>query len=331
MKEPVAILGCTGIVGRKLISLLEGHPFLELSELRASDRSAGIEISGLEVKPLGTPIESGVVFSALPADIAATVEPKLAKEGKIVITKASAMRMEPDVPILIPEVNPESLDILPTQRKGRKWKGAIITDPNCTACILSLALKPLSDSFGLESVMVTTMQAVSGAGIRGVGALEITDNILPYIAGEEEKVERETAKILGNGLKVCAACHRVDVLDGHTETVHATLKRSADIEEAKKAMRAFSGLPQKLALPLAPKQPVIVRDEQDRPQPRLDRDAGNGMSVTVGRLRKGLTENSLVFDVVGHNLVRGAAGASVLDAELLMRTGKLEELREKRG
>ena len=174
-----------------------------------------------------------------------------------------------------------------------------------------------------------------------MGALEVTDNVLPYISGEEEKIERETAKIFGSvspgggrlepdGLNVRAACHRVAVIDGHTESVHVTLKRAADAGEAKRAMRSFSGLPQKLGLHLAPERPVIVRDEPDRPQPRLDRDAGNGMSVTVGRLRRGLTDNSLLFDVVGHNLVRGAAGASVLDAELLVRTGKLDELRESR-
>lgn len=342
MRESVAVLGCTGLVGRKLIALLDQHPVLELSELRASERSAGMEISGIPVKPLATPVESGIVFSALPAEIAAGVETELARQGKIVITKASAMRMEPDVPILVPEVNPEHLGILSAQRAGRKWRGAIITDPNCTTGILALALKPLSDRFGLESVMVTTMQAVSGAGIRGVGALEVTDNILPFISGEEAKVELETAKIFGgisasasggeclkpNCVKVRAACHRVGVTDGHTESVHVTLKKAADVEEAKKAMREFSGLPQRLSLHSAPERPVIVRDEQDRPQPRLDRDAGNGMSVTVGRMRMGLTEKSLAFDVVGHNLVRGAAGASVLDAELLIRTGKLYELRE---
>jgi aspartate-semialdehyde dehydrogenase len=342
MKEPVAILGCTGLVGRKLASLLENHPFLELSELRASERSAGTEICGIRARPLSAPVESRLVFSALPADVAASAEPALAAQGKLVITKASALRMEPDVPVLVPEVNPGHLALLAAQKARRRQKGAIVADPNCTTGILSLALKPLQDRFGIDSVIVSTMQAVSGAGVRGVGALEVTDNVLPFIPGEEEKIEREAVKVLGSvreragpGAEVSparfgirAACHRVAVIDGHSETVHVSLSRGAGVEEAKEAMRAFRGLPQELSLPTAPERPLIVREEPDRPQPRLDRNAGGGMSVTVGRVRRGLGENSLLMDMVGHNLVRGAAGASVLDAELLVKTGKLRELLE---
>lgn len=337
MRVPIAVLGCTGLVGQKIVELLKDHPLLELTELRASESSAGLEMEGIRVESIDVPIKSPLVLSALPAEVARSIEPRLAQKGKIILTKSSAMRMEPDVPILIPEVNPEHLGILEVQRRRRKQRGAIITDPNCTTTFLAMVLKPLDDRFGVKNVLVTTMQALSGAGKRGVAALQIADNVLPHIAGEEGKVETETLKILGRlegkrispaEMLVRAACHRVNVTDGHLETVHVCCAESVDLGEAKRALRSFTGLPQRLRLPLAPERPLIVREEEDRPQPRLDREAGRGMSVTIGRLRRGMDDKSLLMDILGHNLVRGAAGASVLDAELLIKTGRLRELLE---
>jgi len=336
MKTQVAILGCTGLVGQELIRLLTDHPYFEIAELQASERSAGIVMNGISVGAVGTPIRSSLVFSALPTEIAREIEPKLAKEGKLVITKSSTFRMESDVPILIPEVNPEHLSILAAQRAKRGWKGAIITDPNCTTTVLALALKPLQDAFGIESVMVTTMQALSGAGVRGVGAMEILDNVIPHIDGEEEKVEGEATKILGSvvseevivpaNICVRASCHRVNVSHGHMESVHVRLKKEASMEEVKRVLSSFSGEPQRLSLPHAPLHPVIVREEANRPQPKIDRDAGGGMSVSIGKLKQGIDSHSWMFDVLGHNLIRGAAGASVLDAEFLYKTGMLASL-----
>lgn len=270
-----------------------------------------------------------ILFSALPSNIAAKVEPKFA-EKYIVASNASAMRMEPDVPLLIPEVNPESLDLIEIQQEKRGWEGFIVTNPNCSTIALTLTLKPIYDLFDIKRVYVATMQAVSGAGYAGVPSMAILDNIIPFISGEEEKIETETLKILGTlkddsiepaKFKITASCHRVPVLDGHTEAVFIELEENFDIEDIKDAMAKFKGLPQKLNLPSAPKKPIIVLDDEDRPQPRIDRDNENGMAVTVGRLRKDNTiENSLKYVLVGHNTIRGAAGASVLNAELIKET-----------
>ncbi len=348
-KIPVAVLGATGLVGQKFIELLQNHPMFEIAELVASEKSVGKrfaeacnqiviphimpEIENIIVKPTNpNEVNSKLVFSALPADIALNVENDFARAGKIVISKASAFRMVKDVPLLIPEVNSEHLELLKIQKNQRDLEGCIITDPNCTTAGLALVLKPILDNFGIKQVNVTTMQALSGAGFPGVPSLSISDNIIPFIDGEEEKVERETLKILGklNGnkidnahFKIFATCTRVPVIDGHTEVVNIITERDASIEDLKKALTEFKGLPQELRLPSAPEKPIIVREELDRPQPKLDRDSGRGMSVTVGRIKK-LGECNFSLVLLVHNLVRGAAGAGVLDAELLAKTNLVE-------
>lgn len=349
-KIPVAILGATGLVGQKFIELLQNHPLFEISELVASEKSAGkrfaeacsqialphisSEISNMVIKPANSKeINSKLVFSALPAEIARNIEEDFARAGKIVVSKAKAFRMDEDIPLLIPEVNPEHLELIKIQKERRQLKGCIITDPNCTTIGLALVLKPILDNFGIKHVNVTTMQALSGAGFTDVSSLSIVDNVIPFINGEEEKVEKETLKILGklNGSKIekanfriTATCMRVPVIDGHTEAVNIITERDATVEDLKKVLNNFAGLPQELRLPSAPEKPIIVREEIDRPQPKLDRDAGKGMSITVGRIRK-LGECNFSFVLLVHNLIRGAAGAGILDAELLVKT-KLSEV-----
>ncbi len=344
----VAVLGATGMVGQRFIQLLANHEFFELSDLAASPRSAGKpyykatkwylgseipeNIKDMIVKEIDPKkIDAEIVFSALPSDVAKEVEPKFAEAGFIVASNASAYRMEGDIPLLIPEVNPEHLDLIEVQKKNRNWDGCIITNPNCTTIMAVLSLKPIYDNFGLEKVIITSMQALSGAGYSGVPSMAIVDNVIPFIKKEEEKVEAEGLKILGKfdgekivpaEFKVSASCNRVAVIDGHTEAIFVKTSKEATPEEIKKVMRDFEALPQKLKLPTAPEKPIIVREEEDRPQPRLDRDAGGGMSISVGRIRK-----DSIFDVkyitLGHNTIRGAAGASVLNAELLVKTKKL--------
>ncbi|MEM3568417.1 MAG: aspartate-semialdehyde dehydrogenase [Candidatus Jordarchaeales archaeon] len=347
-KVDVAILGCTGTVGQRLVSMLYNHPWFDIAVLAASERSAGKkygevagekwhlpteipeEVASMEVVDVTVrDAEATLVFSALPADVARKVEPEFAEAGCVVSSNASAFRMEEDVPLIIPEVNPDHLKLVDVQRERRGWQGCIVTDPNCTTIGLVIALKPIYDHYGLERVYVATMQAVSGAGLPGVPSLMIIDNIIPYISGEEEKVIRESRKILGKldggrvvpaDFKVEASCNRVPVLDGHTESVFLVTESEIDVEEVKEVFRKFRGEPQKLKLPSAPEQPIIVRDEIDRPQPRLDRMAGSvpGMSVNVGRIRRGSEPNSLAFTVLSHNTIRGAAGAAILNAELMM-------------
>ncbi|MFH2105840.1 MAG: aspartate-semialdehyde dehydrogenase [Candidatus Micrarchaeota archaeon] len=342
-KIDVAVLGATGAVGQKFLQLLENHPMFNVAEICASENSAGKTIGeatkwvvsseipqylkNMKIKNVDSEIKSQICFSALPPEVAETVEVKLAKQGKIVISKAKTNRYEADVPILIPEVNPESLDqLIPKQKANRKLKGCIITDPNCTTTGLALTLKPLV-ALGLKEVQMVSMQAISGAGYPGVPSLLITENVIPFIGGEEEKVVKETKKILGlPNLEVFATCNRVQVIDGHTESVHVRFDRTVSVDEVKNAMRNFKGIPQKLKLPSAPDPVIIVRDEDDRPQPRLDRDNGKGMAVTVGRIRQGIDEKSIAYTLVSHNTVRGAAGASILDAEYLVKTNKLAEL-----
>jgi aspartate-semialdehyde dehydrogenase len=282
-----------------------------------------------EVEP--KKINADIVFSALPSAVAKEVEPRFAQAGFIVASNASAYRMAEDVPLLIPEVNPEHLDLIEVQRERRGWDGAIITNPNCTTIMAVLSMKPIYDSFGIEEAIVTSMQGLSGAGYAGVPSMAIVDNVIPYIKGEEEKVESEGLKILGsfNGsaieparLKISASCNRVPVLDGHTEAIYIKTSRDWSLPEVAKAMREFRALPQELGLPTAPENPIVLREEADRPQPRLDRYNQGGMAVTVGRLRE-----CPIFDfkyvVMGHNTIRGAAGASILNAELLYKTGKI--------
>jgi aspartate-semialdehyde dehydrogenase len=261
------------------------------------------------------------------------VEEKFARAGYPVVSNSAAWRMDSDVPLLIPEINPGHLGLIETQRRNRGFgRGYLVTNPNCSTIILALALAPLEAEFGIESVTATTMQALSGAGYPGVASMDIADNVLPYIAQEEEKMEREVRKILGKlsgsaiagaPLRISAQCHRVDVTDGHTVAARVKLARPTNVDEVRRVMENFSGLPQQLKLRTAPARPVIVRSEQDRPQPRLDRDAGGGMSVTVGRL---FPDNVMDFRfvVLGHNTIRGAAGAAILNAELLLAQGLLE-------
>ena len=340
-KVKVGVLGATGNVGQRFIQALDNHPWFEISALAASERSAGKAYSEVADWKLGVEIpesvadievvnidpkkiDADIVFSALPSDLAKTIEPAFAQEGFVVASNAAAARMEKDIPLTIPEVNPDHLGLIDIQKKNRKWDGCIITNPNCSTIMMAVTLKPLLQ-FGLQSVNIATMQAISGAGYNGIYAMSIYDNVVPYIGGEEEKIQTETLKIFGDfdgsvvknaGFTVSASCHRVPVIDGHTEAIWATMKSNPKPEEVREAFLKFD--PGLSYLPTEPKHPIIVRDEPDRPQPRLDRDMGKGMSVSVGRIREGIR-----YVALGHNTIRGAAGASVLNAELLKEKGYL--------
>jgi aspartate-semialdehyde dehydrogenase len=345
----VGVLGATGIVGQRLVSLLAGHPWFEISELAASDRSSGNaygdvvhwllpspvpeHIKRLTIKDCQPGLDCRIIFSALPADVAREVEMDFAKAGYVVSSNASAYRMEPDVPLVIPEVNPDHLEIIHHQRRRRGFeKGFIVTNPNCSTIQLVLVLKPLADRFGLKQVMVTTMQAISGAGYPGVASLDIVDNVIPFIGGEEEKMQTETQKLLGRlqgdqivsaPTVVSAHCNRVPTVDGHLECVSVALEKKPTVEEIKSNLASFTALPQHLNLPTAPEHPIIVRDEQDRPQPRLDREVEKGMASAVGRIRLcSILDYKMV--ILGHNAIRGAAGAALLNAELLLARRSLD-------
>src|SRR3990172_7825827 len=313
-KRKVAILGATGAVGQRYIQLLQGHPWFQIEVLAASERSAGKkygqacnwvmesnlpkEIADMSVVDANvSAVEKAgnvdLVFSALPGDLAGPVESEFAALYPV-LSKASAHRMSNDVPLLIPEVNPEHLALIPIQKRNRGWKGFISTDPNCSTIQLAISLKPLMQ-FGLKQVVVSTMQALSGAGYPGVPSLDILDNVVPYIAKEEEKMEVEPLKILGTfdgsvvqnaNFQLSSNCNRVHVKNGHLESVFVKLNSDPSVEEVEEAFAKFSGEPQKLKLPLAPEHPIVVRKEPNRPQPRFDRDEGKGMSVVVGRVRK---------------------------------------------
>ena len=279
-----------------------------------------------ETSPEAMSNDVDIVFSSLPTDFAAKVEKEFAKDY-VVASNASAHRMKKNIPLVIPEVNPEYLGMIEAQQKENNWDGFIVTNPNCSTIALTLSLKPIVDNFNIEAIRVSTMQAVSGAGYNGVPSMAIVDNLVPYIGNEEEKMESETLHLLGDydgsevkpaQFKLSASCHRVPVIDGHTEAVFIDFDDDFDIGDVKSKMASFKGLPQELNLFSAPENPVIVKEEEDRPQPRMDRNAGNGMSVTVGRVRKDqVFDNSLKYVLVGHNTIRGAAGASVLNAELI--------------
>ncbi|MBS7656627.1 MAG: aspartate-semialdehyde dehydrogenase [Candidatus Bathyarchaeia archaeon] len=344
MKRKVAILGATGAVGQRFIELLQGHPWFDIEVLAASERSAGKKFSeackwrlesempkeigdmpvvNTTLKEVKEASNVDFVFSALPGNIAGPIETEFAAEFPVV-SKASAHRMEADVPLIIPEVNPEHLGLIPIQKKNRGWNGFISTDPNCSTIQLAITLKALS-RFGVKRLIVSTMQALSGAGYPGVASLDIIDNVVPFISGEEEKMESETRKILGTfdgkqvqpaNMTISASCHRVNVKDGHLEAVYVELEQKPSVDEFKAALRNFVGEPQKLKLPSAPEKPIIVREEVDRPQPRFDRDAGKGMSIVVGRVR---SDSIMTFKYLclGHNTIRGAAGAGILSAELM--------------
>ncbi len=344
MRYRVGILGATGMVGQKFVQLLANHEWFKITTLMASERRVGKrygdevnwivssdipkEVRDLEMVPMDPKYcDAEIVFSALPSDVAREVEPKFAKEGFVVASNASAYRMEEDVPLVIPEVNPDHLQLVEVQKRGRGWDGFIVTNPNCTTIMLTITLKPLMD-LGLKAVRVATMQALSGAGYPGVPSLSIIDNIVPFIKGEEEKVESEPLKILGkleNGrvkfadIDISASCHRVPVIDGHLEAVWVKFNGKVNVEDI---VEAFNSL-KPLDLPTSPEKVIVVRSEVDRPQPRLDRDTGRGMSVVVGRLKK-VREDEVRYLVLGHNTVRGAAGASILNAELMVKEGYIK-------
>jgi aspartate-semialdehyde dehydrogenase len=344
----VAILGATGAVGQRFIQLLQGHPWFQIEVLAASERSAGKKYKNAcnwrlesnlpreiaEMTVVHTDVESvekagnvDFVFSALPGDLAGPVEAEFAALYPV-FSKASAHRMDNDVPLIIPEVNPDHAALIPIQRRLRGWKGFISTDPNCSTIQLAMTLKPLMQ-FGLSQVMVSTMQALSGAGYPGVPSLDIIDNVVPFIPKEEEKMECESLKILGalDGNRICPAdfllsssCHRVNVSDGHLEAVFVKLDSKPTVQEVEKAFSQFKGEPQKLKLPSAPANPIVVREEPNRPQPRYDRNEGKGMSVVVGRIRKDPIM-TMKYLCLGHNTIRGAAGAGILSAELMVAKG----------
>jgi aspartate-semialdehyde dehydrogenase len=344
-KLPVAVLGATGMVGQQFIARLANHPWFEVASFAASERSEGKRYVEAAAWRLAVPMPDAVrnapvdacipgrgpriVFSALDAKAADVLEAQYASAGHIVLSNARTFRMDPHVPLLIPEVNADHLSLLDEQRRTKGWTGAIVTNPNCAAVVLAMALAPLRQ-FGIRRAVVTTMQAVSGAGYPGVASLDILGNLIPYIGGgEEEKIELETCKILGTDggrspldATISAQVNRVPVIDGHTMTVSVELAERPVVDDVTRAMQTFSGKPQELKLPSAPDPPLVVMADINRPQPRLDAGLGGGMTVSVGRVRTCpvLTHK---FVALGHNTIRGAAGASVLNAELMHAQGLL--------
>ena len=346
-KLAVGILGATGIVGQRFIQMLEQHPWFEVAWLAASDRSEGRSygeaarwrlktaiperIANMTVSPAKPDEAPKIIFAALDAAIARELEPQFAAAGCAVVSNSSALRMQADVPLVIPEVNGDHIRLIECQSWRRQNGGYVVTNPNCSAIGLVMALAPLHRHFELDAVMAVTMQAVSGAGYPGVASLDILGNVIPYIAKEEEKMEEETQKLLGTvsgsrvepaPFAVSAQCNRVAVEDGHTESVSVQLKKKADASVIIAAWNEFRAEPQQLHLPSAPERPVIYINASDRPQPRFDSDLGLGMTTSVGRLRPcGVLDWK--FTVLSHNTIRGAAGAALLNAELLKAKGYL--------
>ena len=344
---PVAILGATGAVGQTFIRLLADHPWFEIVELAASERSAGKRyddaarwlegtmppaVAGMTVLPVDpSRVTAPIIFSALDSTVAGDVEQRFAMAGRFVLSNAKNFRMDADVPLVIPEVNAGHLGLIERQRSGRGWKGAIVTNANCAATVAAVALAPLHERFGIETLFITTMQAVSGAGYPGVASLDILGNVIPYIADEEPKLEREMLKLLGRyengevhnaGMRVSSQTNRVAVEHGHTVCLTASFSERPTVRQALDALRTWKGDEATWSLPSRPEHPLLVTDAADRPQPRRDVNAGNGMTVTVGRVRED-TVLHLRMVALGHNTVRGAAGGSVLNAELLAATGRL--------
>jgi aspartate-semialdehyde dehydrogenase len=346
-KIPVTVLAATGTVGQRFVQLLDGHPWFEVVALTGSERTAGKRYSEachwllgsaipewartLVLLPPDEVVDTSLVFSALPAEAALEVEPVLAGQGKWVCSNSSAYRSAPDVPLLLPEVNPQHLDLLDVQQRQRGWTGGIITNPNCACTGITIALKALGDAFGLRQAFVVTLQSISGAGYPGVASLDIVDNVIPYIGGEEEKVEWEPRKMLGefdsgqvrlSEVRISAQVNRVGVSEGHMGCLSVQFERAPIVEDALAVLRDFRLPDASAGLPSSPQPPIFVRNEPDRPQPRLDRAVGNGMTTVVGRVRLD-TLFDLKLVVLSHNTIRGAAGASIYNAELLVRSGRL--------
>lgn len=340
-KIKVGILGATGAVGQRIIQLLENHPWFEVVSLCASEKSAGKlykdattwrisskipdYAANLKIELCKPKLDAEIIFSGLDSSVAGDIEDQFADNGYIVISNSKNHRMDSDVPLVIPEVNPDHLSLIEIQKKRRSSRGFIVTNPNCTTAGLAITLKPLHDTFRVKSVLVTSLQAVSGAGYPGVPSLDAIDNVIPFIKGEEDKVETEPLKLLGKvsggiivpaDIKISASCNRVPVRDGHTECVELSFIKKPNVDETIQTLEKFKGAPQKLSLPSAPKKPIIYIAEEDRPQPILDRDTGHGMSIVVGRVRKSnVMDLKLILHV--HNTIRGAAGAAILNGELL--------------
>jgi aspartate-semialdehyde dehydrogenase len=346
-KIEVGILGATGMVGQHFIKFLDGHPQFELTWLGASERSAGKRyseaakwhlggaapdaIAGLKVEEAKPGNAPQLLFSAMDASVATEIEQAFAKAGHVVVSNSKNHRMDHDVPLLVPEINPDHLKLIPGQQRQRGWKGQIVTNPNCSTVVLTMGLGPLRQ-FGITRVVATTMQAISGAGYPGVPSMDIVANVVPFIGGEEEKMQQETQKILGHyagdrieplAAKVSAHCNRVPVVDGHTVTISVEFSSNPTEADLRNAFETFSSIPQERNLPSAPKRPVQYMTESDRPQPRKDAERERGMAAFIGRLRP-----CPVFDwkfvALGHNTIRGAAGAAVLNAELMHSEGLLD-------
>ncbi|HTV59066.1 MAG TPA: aspartate-semialdehyde dehydrogenase [Verrucomicrobiae bacterium] len=342
----VGILGATGTVGQQFVALLADHPWFRVTWLAASERSAGksygdlpwrlseplpAHVAKLTVEPLKAGLGPQLVFSALDSSVAGEAEAEFAAAGHWVVSNARNHRMDPLVPLLIPEINPDHLRLVPLQKQKKNWKGAIVTDPNCSTIVLSIALAALRQ-FDLQRVLVTTLQALSGAGYPGVASLDATANVIPFIDGEEPKLESEAKKILGrfssgsiehHPVTISATTTRVPVVHGHTESVSVEFGQNPSRDDILAAFRDFSGPPQKLGLPSAPPRPVVYLDQPNRPQPRLDVDRDGGMSIQVGRLRP-CPVLGHKFVLLGHNVIRGAAGAAILNAELMAADGMLD-------
>jgi aspartate-semialdehyde dehydrogenase len=343
----VGILGATGMVGQHFIRFLQGHPWFSLTWLGASDRSAGkkykdattwhlaggtpdpvADLAVEECKPGNAP---RLVFSAMDASVATEIERAFAQAGHVVVSNSRNHRMESDVPLLVPEINPDHLKLVPRQQRARGWKGQIVTNPNCSTIVLTMGLGPLKQ-FGITRIVATTLQAISGAGYPGVPSMDITGNVIPFIGGEEEKMEQETQKILGDfagdrveplAAKVSAHCNRVPVVDGHTVTVSVEFSGKPREADVRHAFETFASVPQERHLPSAPPRPVIYMTEANRPQPRKDAERERGMAAFVGRLRA-CPVLDYKFVAMGHNTIRGAAGAAVLNAELMHSEGMLD-------
>jgi len=343
----VGVLGGTGMVGQHFVRFLQGHPWFKLTWLGASDRSSGKqykdatawrlegdmpeEVQDIVVADCKTGSAPRLVFSAMDASVATEIEREFAQAGHIVVSNSRNHRMEMDVPLLVPEINAGHLGLIRVQQRNRGWTGMIVTNPNCSTVVLAMALAPLFP-FGIERVFATTMQAVSGAGYPGVASMDIIGNVVPFIGGEEEKMQQETQKILGNladgkvvplAARVSAQCNRVAVTDGHLVAASVALTKKPSLSEVREAVNEFRGAPQQKNLPSAPAQPIVYTDQQDRPQPRRDAARDNGMAVTMGRLRQ-CPVLDLKFIACGHNAIRGAAGAAVLNAELMVSEGFLD-------